>query len=380
MASQAQFRERIATAKRNADIKAVIESTGAQPASSNPAKGEYMYNAPYREDTSPSLKINVHQQKFIDFGMNGAEGDVIELTRRIFGKGDINAMPFMEAIQWLERFSGTSVSPEAIKARQRPEKPAAKAVPEAERFKFVKSTPVTSRTHPSNLGYITENRRIPLAIASRHLSVITYKDTAAAFDDPLRGQRYGIGGPNDAGGYEVRAPSPNSTFKTSLGPKDISSYAGHPKARTGDIFEGRFDALSYWAMTGQTEPTNPTIILNTGRLATRAAEEILTRPEWQQVATWRIWQQNDDEGERVTKVICDAIGEQRKIGTMELYYEGYNDLNDFLTKAPDQQRNAIQAQFSGAQPAQKSFDTSASTEARRTQEARRGPTNNPSFT
>lgn len=379
MASNATFRERIEKAKRNADIKAVIESTGAQPVSSNPAKGEYIYHAPYRDDADPSLKINVGLQKFIDYGLTGSEGDVIELTRRIFGNGDINAMPFMKAVEWLERFSGTSVTPQAVKPAQRSEKPAAKTPAEGDRFTFVKATAVNGRTHPSNLGYITQNRGISLPVASRHLWVIAYKDREARFDDPMRGTRYGIGGPNDAGGYEVRAASPNSNFKISLGPKDLTSYAGQPGSRTGDIFEGRFDALTYWEMTGQAEPTNPTIILNTGRLAARAAASILARPEWQDVETWRIWQQNDEEGERVTKVICDEIDERRKIGTMEVYYEGYSDLNDFWTKAPDQQRNAVKAQFSGSHPTIKFYDSSATAEARRTHDDRRGPTNNPNF-
>ena len=380
MALSAKFKERIEKAKRNADIKAVIESTGAQPASSNAAKGEYMYNAPYREDADPSLKINVHLQKFIDFGQTGAQGDVIALTRLIFGQGDINAMPFMEAVQWLERFSGTSTAPEAIKPRQRSEKPAAKTYSGDERFTFVKATPITGRTNAGNLAYITETRQIPLEIAKRHLEVIAYKDREAAFDDPLRGQRYGIGRQNDAGGFEVRAPNPNSTFKTSLGPKEITSYASRPDARTGDVFEGQFDMLTYLAMTGQVEPSNPTIILNSGRLAARAAQAILTRPEWQGVELWRIWQHNDDEGHRVTGVICDGLSGLRNAGTMEFYYEGYNDLNEFWTKAPEQNKAAIRAQFRGVQPAHKAYDTSSSAEARRSLDARRGPSNKPSFT
>lgn len=379
MASQEQFKKRIQDAKQNADIKAVIESTGAQPASSNTAKGEFMYHAPYREDSSASLKINVHEQLFIDFGQTGAQGDVLDLTRLIFGRGDKNAFPFVEAVKWLERFSGGSVAPEAVKPRQRSEKPAPRPHPEGDRFTFVKSTPITARTHAGNIAYITETRQIPLEIAKRHLEVITYKDHQAAFDDPLRGQRYGIGRQNDAGGFEVRAPSLNSDFKTSLGQKDVTSYAGRPAARTGDVFEGIFDALSYWAMTGQLEPTNPTIILNTGRFAARAAEMMLTRPEWQGVEQWRIWQHQDPEGERVTEIICDEVSGQRAAGTMEAYYAGYNDLNEFWTQAPHQQRSQVVGQFRGALPSHKAYDTSSSAEARRTLEQRRGPSNNPSF-
>ena len=63
---------------------------------------------------------------------------------------------------------------------------------------------------------------------------------------------------------------------------------------TGDIFEGRFDFLTRLEIAGATgpEPENPTIILNTGRFAARAAALIKSRPEWQNVKNWRIWQQN----------------------------------------------------------------------------------------
>lgn len=351
--SAAKFKERIANAKRNADIRAVIESTGAQPVSSNAAKGEYTYHAPYRDDIDPSLKINVHLQKFIDYGLSGSEGDVIELTRRIFGKGDINAMPFVKAVEWLERFSGTSVAPRAIQPSQRPEKRPSVAPLEGERYSLVKAEPISKKTHPNNLAYITDVRKIGLPVASRYLKLITYKDNAAPLDDPLRGFRYGVGSENDSRGVEVRATSTHSNFKTSLGPKDVTSYSGHPAATTGDIFEGQFDFLTRLEIAGETVNYNPAVVLNSGRLAARAAQTIRKREDWQHIKTWRVWQHNDDEGDRTTQVLIEGLGDGYSVGTVNHLYDGFNDLNECWTKAEPKIRAALAAQITGSkQPGQ----------------------------
>lgn len=348
-----KFKERIANAKRNADIRAVIESTGAQPVTSNAAKGEYTYHAPYRDDVDPSLKINVHLQKFIDYGLSGSEGDVIELTRRIFGKGDINAMPFLKAIEWLERFSGTSIAPKAIQPSQRPQKQAVPVSHEGERYSLVKAEPISKKTHPNNLAYITDVRQIGLPVASRYLKLITYKDNAAPLDDPLRGFRYGIGGQNDSGGVEVRAASLHSNFKTSLGPKDVTSYNGHPQATIGDIFEGQFDFVTRLEIAGEVVNYNPAIVLNSGRLAARAAQTIKKREDWQHIKHWRVWQHNDDEGDRTTQVLIEELGDDYSVGTVNHLYDGFNDLNDCWTKAEPQRRSALAAQITGRkQPGQ----------------------------
>lgn len=364
--SNEQFRKRIEKAKQGADIRDVIESTGAQPVRSNEAKGEYQYHAPYRKDTTPSLFINVHDQSFCDYGMTGAKGDVIQLARLILGKGDVNSTPFFEAVKWLEhRAGGMAVAPKAFVQPLRQKMPS-RGPSEPGRFAFVKATPVSNKTHPNNLDYITETRKIGLSVASRHLFVIAYKDSEAAFDDPLRGMRYGIGGPNDSGGYEVRAASQNSNFKIVLGPKDITTINGTPDATTGDIFEGRFDFLTRLEIAGRNQPTNPTIILNSGAMAARAAEIIKTRPELQHVKHWRIWQQNDDEGDRSTQAFLDELGDDYMIGTLNHYWDGFKDLNECWTNAPALTRATLTAHLTGGiRPVQKFYDTSTSADARR---------------
>ncbi len=364
--SKKAFQERVAKAKQNADIRQVIESTGAQPVYSNVAKGEYTYHAPYREDIEPSLKINVHEQRFYDFGLNGSNGDVIELVRRIFGKGDIDAMPFFKAIEWLECFSGTSVAPKAFQVPQRRKTSPVAASYEGERFTFVRATPVSAKTHPTNLDYILNTRKISLAVASRHLYVITYKDRTASIDDPLRGQRYGIGGPNDLGGWEVRAPSRNSDFKTSLGAKGITTYAGeNPEAPTGDIFEGRMDFMTSLDLRGIVQPKNPTIILNSGRFAATAVEAIKTQPALQRVTSWRIWQQNDQQGDETTQILCMGLFDTCSVVTLNPHWDGYNDLNQWWTDAPVQEIERLKRAFRGQAEPAKFYDSSMTADIRR---------------
>lgn len=208
-------------------------------------------------------------------------------------------------------------------------------------------------------------------MASRHLYVITYKDHAASIDDPLRGQRYGIGGPNDLGGWEVRAPSINSNFKSSLGPKGITTYAGEdPEAVKGDIFEGRMDFLTSLELRGIVQPGNPTIILNSGSFASMAVEAIKNQPELQRVTSWRIWQQNDEEGEKSTQIIGLGLMEIGiTIGTYNRHWEGYKDLNKWWTDAPRQEIDRIKTAFRGQAAPMKFYDSSATAEMRRRQDA-----------
>ena len=334
-------------------LKDLIESTGRQAATANTAKGEYTYSAPYREDHDPSLKINVHTRKFIDYGQDDAKGDVIQLARLIMGNGNASSVTVSDALQWLKRFSGKEVAPTPAKPIQRPEKPAFVASFEGDRYQFVKSVPISAKSHPNNLTYIVDHRGISLRVAALYLQAITYRDNAAPKDDPLKGYRYGIGGQNDSGGHEVRAASTGSNFKTSLGQKDVSTFIGQRDATTGHIFEGRFDFLTLLEMTAATRPANPTIILNTGRLAARAAQIIKSRQDWQNVKHWHIWQHNDDEGHRMTQAFIEELGEGYTVGTLEHLYEGYNDLNEYWTDAPSSERAALTAQIKGSQPAKK---------------------------
>lgn len=366
--SASKFKEKIDRVKRSVDIKLVIESTGSQPAFSNPAKGEYTYHAPYRQDDKPSLKISVPLQSFVDYGCKEEwRGDVIELTRLIHGQGDKNAMPFFEAVKWLENFSGSSVAPKAISPVHGQIRPSREASYLGDRFTFVKATPVTRKSHPNTLDYITKNRQISLKVASRHLQVVTYRDNAAPADDPLGRQRYAIGSRNDAGGWDIRTPS-NGNFKISLGAKGVTTYLGHPKADTGHLFNGQFDFLTRLEMTGEETPHNPTIVSNSDSMMAEAARTIKEHPHLQHVKRWYVWQDNDDSGEKATQAFIAELNggtADFEVYTVNHWYEPYKDLNKFWTDADPHEKTALTRNFKGIAAGPKFYDSSATAEARR---------------
>jgi hypothetical protein len=326
-------------------LKDLIESTGRQAASGNAAKGEYLYSAPYREDNDPSLKINVFTKKFIDYGQDDAKGDVIQLARLIMGNGNAHTVSVSEALQWLRNFSGRVVAATPAKPIQHREKPASVVSFEGDRYKLLKAEPITAKSHPNNVAYVTDVRKVSLAVATRYIQIISYKDTAAPEGDVLKGVRYGIGTKNDAGGYEVRAASIHSNFKTSIGQKDITSFNGHPNATVGDIFEGQFDFLTYLEIAGETVNYNPSIILNTGRFAARAAQIIKQRDDFRYIQRWRFWHHNDDEGHRSTQVLIEQLGDDYRVETQNHLHDGFNDLNECWTKAEPQRRMVLNNQI-----------------------------------
>jgi len=370
--SRENFRQKVDKVKQSVDIKDVIESTGARAVSGNASKGEYLYHAPYRRDDKASLKINTLEQVFVDYSnKDELSGDVLELTRLIFGKGDKNAMPFFKAVEWLERFSGTSVAPRAIQPAQR--RAAGRVrTSNGERFVFVKATPVSSKTHPANLDYISGTRKISLRVASRYLHVVTYRDTDAEFEDKMNGFRYGIGSKNDNGGWEIRAASQNSDFKMSLLAKGITTYPGHPMATIGHLFNGQFDYLTRLEIVGENQPFHPSIVTNSDSLVVEAAKAIKRNPDLKEIKVWHVHQDNDDSGMRSTQAFCDELGEGYEVYTLNPLWDGFKDLNKCWTDAPADRISKLKSELTGiVQARPKFYDTSATAEHRRFQDKQR---------
>lgn len=89
------------------------------------------------------------------------------------------------------------------------------------------------------------------------------------------------------------------------------------------------------------------------------AQTIKSRADWQHITNCHIWQHDDDESDHSTQAIIQELGEGCIVRTINHHYEGYNNLNEFSTDAPDTSRAALSAKIKGVQSAQKSYDTSA---------------------
>ena len=178
---------------------------------------ELWYRAPYRNERTPSFRVNVAKQLWYDFG-TGKGGDIFTLAGEFIQSGD-----FMEQVKFIAETANMPMPvPEMSKSTflPKPSEPAFEGVEAAPLFR----SPLTD--------YLAE-RGIPYAVASCYCCRLNYG---------VRGKRYfAVGFPNVAGGYEIRS----RFFKGCVPPKDVSlvKAEGSP-ANVCSVFEGFMDFLS----------------------------------------------------------------------------------------------------------------------------------------
>ena len=142
---------------------------------------ELWYHAPYRNERTPSFRVNVAKQLWYDFGL-GKGGDIFTLAGEFARSGDFMAQA---------GFIAETVRMPFVSAK----KPLYLPEPSEPAFEGVEAVPLLR----SPLTDYLAERGIPYAVASRHCCRLNYG---------VRGKRYfTIGFPNVAGGYEIRSKS-----------------------------------------------------------------------------------------------------------------------------------------------------------------------------
>ena len=153
---------------------------------------ELWYLAPYRNERTPSFRVNVAKRLWYDFGL-GKGGDIFTLAGEFARSGDFMAQA---------RFIAETARMPFVAS----EKPLFLPEPSEPAFEGVEAVPLLR----SPLTEYLAERGIPYAVASRHCCRLNYG---------VRGKRYfAIGFPNVAGGYEIRS----RYFKGCVPPKDVS--------------------------------------------------------------------------------------------------------------------------------------------------------------
>jgi hypothetical protein len=198
------------TEAKEIDLIQYLQNLGHKPSK---IKGyDYWYLSPYRNEKTPSFKVDQKQNLWFDFG-TGIGGTIIDFGIRYY------RCSVKEFLYKLEQENGISFSfHQPI--------PDQNAV-ERERIMI---TDIRQIADPSLRQYL-HVRNIPLSIANRFCSEIEFE---------LYGKkRLAIGFKNDLGGYEFRSPD----FKGSNSPKSITSIKNDPENLS--VFEGFFDFLSF---------------------------------------------------------------------------------------------------------------------------------------
>ena len=182
----------------------------------------YLYRAPWREDTHPSLSVTDNGRGWHDLA-TGEHGSVIDLVMRCLNTNDVRL-----ACEEIERQDPASFSfSQPVKSDGEKEKDTSFT-----KFEVMK-------LQSKGLFAYLYHRKVNIEIAKQFLQEAHYSFRNG--DSYL----YALAYANDRGGYEMRS----SFYKGSTSPKGITTHwliDGAPVV----VFEGFFDMLSFATMCG----------------------------------------------------------------------------------------------------------------------------------
>lgn len=143
-------------------------------------RNDLWYNAPYREERTPSFKVNTDRNVWFDFGL-GRGGDIFTLAGEFAGSTD-----FLTQAKYIsEAVGGNFVPlPTPRPAKERVSEPAFQEVEQRTLLYGVLK------------GYLSE-RGIPSEVAARHCRQVSYR----VHEKPY----FAIGFQNVSGGWELRS-------------------------------------------------------------------------------------------------------------------------------------------------------------------------------
>ena len=275
-----------------------LSSLGFKPA--KVTRNDYWYLSPFREETTPSFKVNRNMNRWYDFG-EGKGGNIID-----FGILYHNCSVKELLIKFSKPFSFHQQNIETNKEDE-----------EAKKIKIINDREISSLV----LIRYLHKRRIPIDIAKKFCSEIDYE---------LYGKNYfAIGFKNDAGGYELR----NEKFKASSSPKDITLIKNDAEKLT--VFEGFFNFLSYLAIhQKQEQPNTNFLILNSTSFFQKSL------PLMQSHKSVHLYLDCDTTGQKCIQKALE-IDKQKFIDERHLY-KNYKDLNDWMMHIGQSQKQSIQ--------------------------------------
>lgn len=250
------------------------------------------YKAPYRDEKTPSFKVNTDRNVWFDFGL-GRGGDIFTLAGEFVHSSD-----FLTQAKYISDRAGGADAP-VIAPRTVKEKVSEPAFQEVEQKTLV---------YDVLKGYLSE-RGISSEVAARHCRQVSYRVHGKAY--------FAIGFPNVAGGWEIRSRQ----FKGCIPPKDISLVSRQDAPTDAcDVFEGFFDFLS--AATLGVAAGNDALVLNSvGNLA-RSFRHL------DGYGKINCWLDNDEAGRRTLEAL--RVRYKEKVIDCSGLYAGSKDLNEHL--------------------------------------------------
>ena len=284
------------------NIKQIKENYTCQDYLGKPVKKTkhgFLYRAPWREDTHPSLSVTANGKGWHDLA-TGAHGSVIDLVMHSLNTSDVR-----RACEEILRHDPGSFSFSQPMSDNGEKK-------EDSAFTFFEVEPLRAR----GLYAYLYHRKINIEIAKLFL-----KEAHYSFKDG-DSYLYALAYANDKGGYELRSGpyrgNPNG-YKGGTAPKGITTHLGIGNVSTV-VFEGFFDMLSFATLCG--EVRHNYIVLNSIVNVTAAIEVL--RPMGGKVL---LCLDNDQGGDDTTRQMIDALPGAQDIRSR---FAPAKDVNEYL--------------------------------------------------
>lgn len=268
---------------KNISIKQFLAEQGVLPNQERAGYG--MYLSPFRNESSPSFKVDYGKNLWYDFG-SGDGGSIIDLVMRL------ENCSVSEATKRLENGSSFSFH-------------RAESVKSAQSSLQIMSVKLLENHYLIN--YLQSKRAINIDIAREYCREVHYTTGGKPF--------FAVGFQGDARGWELR----NEYFKGSTSPKSPTIIGNGSSACL--LFEGFMDMLSYLTLKNAIRSSMDVVVLNSVHNLSRA-EEFLKQHQ-----TIHCLLDNDESGKR-------ALAEVQKFGRESIdhspFYRNHKDLNEYL--------------------------------------------------
>ena len=267
------------------------------------SRNELWYRAPYRDERTPSFRVNIEKGVWYDFGL-GKGGDIFTLAGEFVKSGD-----FMAQARFIAETARIPLDENMNKARADMYRPK----PSEPAFEDVSVTPLR---YTALTGYLSE-RGIPRDIALRHCLQVDYTVHKKPY--------FAIGFPNMAGGYELRS----RVFKGCIPPKEVSLVkAGDTPTEGCNVFEGFMDFLSAVALRITDE--GDSLVLNSVANIARSYRHL---DNYGRIACYL---DRDEAGRRAVEALRMRYG--GRITDRSGIYQGCKDLNEYLQQVSRKQQ------------------------------------------
>jgi len=269
----------------------------------NTQKINYFIKSPFRQEKTPSFKINKIKNTWYDFGL-GEGGSNLDLLIKL------KNWSAKEAIKFLREFDGDNNNFLSLHPQNQNqnysydyenEKMGIEQKKEQKVMNILKEQNIKNK---ALIDYL-EIRKISLEVAKKYLTEIYFKNNEKRY--------FALAWRNESGGVNWR----NKYMKGCIGSNNYTFFSRNSENLA--IFEGMFDFLSAVVYFCR-EPENDVIVLNS--LAN------IKKIDFEKYEKINLFLDNDKAGEKAKNELIKKY--KNKVKDYSKIYAGYKDFNEYL--------------------------------------------------